>query len=106
MDLKSKIGSILKQHYGDFNTYLEVEYENKLTENLIKGDHDHKTAWATYNQVILELKFTLKDMLRVKELQYKLTDTSNHNEACIDVMEAVKDNTPELNRLYNKIKNL
>ena len=71
MNLKAKIRKVLREHYGEFNTLLEHEYENKLIEILIVGDLDNKKAWATYNQVILELKNSLKDMLRVKELQYK-----------------------------------
>lgn len=93
------------EHYGDFKSGLEHAYENKLTENLIVGDIEQKKAWATYNQVILELKHSLKDMLRVKELQYKLTDNTNPNEVCIEVIKDVKNRTPELERLYNKISN-
>lgn len=105
MNLKTKIRLVLKEHYGEFNSYLEHEYENKLTENLILGNLDNKKAWVTYNQVILELKNTLKDMLKVKELQYKLTDNSDPNEVCIEVLETVKERSPELERLYNKIRN-
>ena len=105
MTLKDKIRLALREHYGDFNSYLELEYENKITENLIAGDIEEKIAWVTYNQVILEFKNTLKDNLKVKELQYKLTDDSDPNEACIQVIEAVKHQSPELERLYNKIRN-
>jgi hypothetical protein len=105
MNLKEKIRIVLREHYGDFNSYLEHEYENKITENLILGDIEEKQAWVTYNQVILELKNTLKDNLKVKELQYKLTEDVNPNEVCIQVIEAVKNQSPELERLYYKIKN-
>lgn len=105
MDIKAKIRITLREQYGDFNTNLEHEYETKLTENLAIGDIDNKRAWLTYNQVILELKHTLKNMLKVKELQYKLTDDVNPNEVCISVIEDVKTQTPELERLYNKIAN-
>jgi hypothetical protein len=53
----------------------------------------------------LELKNTLKDMLKVKELQYKLTENLDPNEVCIEVLETVKERSPELERLYNKIRN-
>ncbi len=106
MDLKFKIMDVLKEHYGEFNTFLEIEYENKLTENLIIGDAKTKKAWATYNQVILELKFSLRDTLRVKQLQYKLTDNTNPNLECMKVIEEVEILTPELTRLYEKIQNL
>lgn len=105
MELKDKIKLVLREHYGDFNSYLEHKYECKLTESLIVGDIDEKMAWATYNQVILELKNNLKNMLKVKELQYKLTENSDPNIACIEVLETYKTKTPELERLYYKIKN-
>lgn len=105
MNLKEKIRMVLREHYGDFDSYLEHEYENKITENLILGDIEEKQAWATYNQVILELKNTLKDNLKVKELQYKLTEDINPNEVCIQVIEPIKTKSPELERLYYKIKN-
>lgn len=106
MGLRFKIRKLLREHYGKFETYLEHAYENKLTENLIAGNIENKRAWITYNQVILELKHSLKDMLKVKELQYKLTETTNPNEVCIEVIEDVKHRSPELERLYYKITNL
>lgn len=108
MKLKTKIRRALKKTYGDFDTFLEHKYEDKLTESLITGNIDEKKAWLTYNQVILELKNTLNDMLKVKELQYKLTEdvdsSINTNDACIEVIEDIKFRTEELERLYYKIK--
>lgn len=105
MELKEKIRLALREHYGEFNTYLENEYEVKLTENLLSGDLSEKRAWLTYNQVILELKNNLHDMLKVKELQYKLTEDADPNDIVINVLEELKDKTAELERLYYKIKN-
>lgn len=105
MNLRHKIRRVLREKYGDVKTYLEHAYENKVTENLIVGDIDDKKAWITYNQVILELKHSLKDNLKVKELQYKLTENSNPNEVCIQVIEDVKHRSKELERLYYKITN-
>lgn len=105
MNLKTKIRKVLKETYGDFQSELEHEYETKLTENLIIGDMNNKKAWLTYNQVILELKHSLKDILRVKELQYKLTEETNPNDVCIQVMESLEERSPELERLYYKIRN-
>lgn len=105
MDIKEKIRLALREHYGEFNSYLEHEYEDKITENLILGDSEEKKAWATYNQVMLELKNNLKDTLKVKELQYKLTDDADPNEVCIEIIETLDSKTPELERLYYKIKN-
>lgn len=104
MDLKLKIRDVLREYYGEFNSFLEIEYENKLTENLIVGDYKTKNAWATYNQVILELKFSLRDNLKVKQLQYNLTENTNPNLECLKVIEEVETITPELTRLYEKIK--
>jgi hypothetical protein len=105
MELKAKIREVLRCQYGDFETILEHQYEDKLTKTLIVGNKTLREEWATYNQVILELKHSLKDMLRVKELQYKLTEEDDPREVIIEVIENVKVLTPELERLYNKIKN-
>ena len=106
MDLKTKIREVLKEHYGEFDSFLEIEYENKLTTNLMNGDVPTKIAWATYNQVILELKHNLRDNLKVKQLQYQLTEKTDPKDECIKLIEDVKTLTPELTRLYDKIRNL
>ena len=106
MDIKDKIRKVLREQYGDFTTHLEHIYEDKLTETLADKNPNKRKAWATYNQVVLELKHSIKDTLRVKELQYKLTENSNPNEVCIEVIDEVKNFSPELERLYHKIKNL
>jgi hypothetical protein len=105
MNIKTKIRNILREQYGSFETNLEHKYETKLTENLIDGDIETKREWLTYNQVILELKHSLKNLLKVRELQYGLTDDSDPNEVCISVLEGIKTQSAELERLYNKIAN-
>ena len=106
MGLKLKIRKTLRESYGgDFNTELESEYQNKVTEVLIEGSRIRKTEWATYNQVIVELKHNIKDNLRVRELLYRLTDKEDPNYACIQVIKEVTNQSPELERLYHKIKN-
>jgi hypothetical protein len=105
MNIKGRIKAVLEQEYGEFDSYLENKYETRLTENLIGGSIKDKKAWITYNQVILELKHSIKDQLKVKELQYKLTEDINPNEVCIDIIKKVKNLTPELERLYYKILN-
>lgn len=105
MNIKTKIKKVLREHYGDFDTILEHQYESKLIEVLIIGDMTNKREWMTYNQVILELKNNLRDMLKVKELQYKLTENLDPNEVCIELIETLQFKTPELERLYNKIRN-
>lgn len=105
MDIRDKIKLVLKEKYGEFESDLEHKYEDKIIEILSNGDKDSKLVWMTYNQVILEFKNNLKDMLRVKELQYKLTDDCDPKIVCIEVIDKIKDRTIELDRLYNKIRN-
>ena len=105
MDIKGKIRKALKEQYGDFSTHLEHVYENTLTENLAGGSIKNKKAWLTYNQVVLELKHSIKDNLKVKELQYKLTENSDPNLVCIEVIKGIQHPSPELERLYYKIIN-
>ena len=105
MDLKVKIREVLRESYGDFNSNLESEYRDKITEALLQEDLENKKEWVTYNQVILELKHNIKDNLRVRELLYRLTDIEDPNNACISVIKEVKTRTPELERLYHKIMN-
>lgn len=99
----NRIKSVLRERYGDFETFLEHEYEETITNKLMKEDFSVKDEWVTYNQVILELKNNVKNMILVKELQYRLTDNENPNLVCIDVIEKSSYNSPELSRLYQKI---
>lgn len=105
MNTKSRIRELLTEQYGPFESGLEHEYEMVLTQNLISGKLNKKKEWITYNQVMLELKNSLKDTLKVKQLQYMLTDNLNPKNVCIEVIEDVKHNTKELERLYDKISN-
>lgn len=99
----ARIKIALRERYGEFHTLLEHEYEEVVTDKLMKGESCVKSEWATYNQVILELKDNLKNMMLVKELQYRLTDNENPNRVCIDVIKKSINSTPELTRLYQKI---
>ncbi len=105
MDIKVKIREALRTQYGEFKTHLEHVYENKMIDSLADGNIKDKEAWITYNQVILELKHSIKDNLKVKELQYKLTDNLDPNQVCIDILSRVKHRSSELQRLYEKIRN-
>jgi hypothetical protein len=105
MDLRAKIRKVLNEQYGGFKTELEHEYEVKLTEKLMDSSSKNKMMWATYNQIVIEFKNTIKDDLRVKELQYKLTDDSENRDSILESIENFKSITPELERLYYKIKN-
>jgi len=95
----------LRESYGDFKTNLEGQYRDKITEALLQEDIRNKNEWATYNQVIIELKHNIKDNLKVRELLYRLTDKEDPNNACIEVIKNIKTKTPELERLYYKIMN-
>ena len=105
MGLRVKIRKVLRESYGDFNTDLEGEYRDRITEALLHEDISNKKEWVTYNQVILELKHNIKDNLLVRELLYRLTDKEDPTNACIEVIKEVKERTPELERLYYKIMN-
>lgn len=105
MDIRAKIREALREQYGEFETRLEHVYENAVIDNLASDNKKKKEAWSTYNQVVLELKHSIKDNLKVKELQYKLTDEGNLNEVCIEVIKDVKKPSVELERLYIKIMN-
>lgn len=105
MDIKNRIKEKLVESYGEpFESYLEHKYEDKIIEVLVNGDFKTKEEWLTYNQVIVELKHSIKDLLKVKQLQYGLTDDKAPNDACIEVMEDIKTLNSELSRLYDKIK--
>jgi len=95
----------LREVYGEFETFLEGAYENYITENISTSSIENREKWVTYNQVVVELKHNLKDMLKVKELQYKLTEYGNPKNACIEVLTDIHKLTPELDRLYQKISN-
>lgn len=105
MDIKSRIREKLLEVYGPFETYLDNIYGDILTEKLLNGDCKSRCEWVTYNQVILELKHSLKDAIIVKELQYKLTDDGQPRDICINFLENLNHTNPELNRLYDKIRN-
>jgi len=114
MDLRKKIRKELRESYGNFDTYLESKYEETIVEKLYEENLNQrlnseklsiKRAWTTYNQVIIEFKDNLKDMLRVKELQYRLTDKENPTDVCIEILRESRTLSPELERLYTKIKN-
>jgi hypothetical protein len=99
-----RIKRVLNEHYGDFNTTLELDYENIIADRLLNEvTYDKKLEWATYNQVVLELKHNLNDYQLVSELQYRLSDLEHPKRVCMEVITNSKTVTPELQRLYEKI---
>ncbi len=105
MELKQKIKDKLREVYGTFDTYLEVEYENLIIEKLLNGNWKHRRKWATYNQLVLELKNNINNMLKVRELQYSLTEDVLSKQKCLSIIEDIKKDSNELTRLYEKISN-
>jgi hypothetical protein len=103
--LEDRIREVLRNHYGESNTMLEMEYEHKFIQTLMEGEDETRSKWATYNQVILEYKHHMKDINKVKELQYRLTDVEDPKQVCMDVIDDTQFKSPELQRLYEKIKN-
>lgn len=103
VDLTNKISTVLREYYGNFDTELELQYEEKLVNSIKLLDFDKKREWATYNQVVLELKHSLKQHQLVKELQYRLSDKENPREVCLEVIAGVENLSPELVRLHTKI---
>jgi hypothetical protein len=100
--MKGKIRRILRESLGDLvKSRLGSQYEQLVTENLLS---DKKQEWATYNQVVIELK-NLKERKKIEEVQYRLTDKEDPNQVMMEVLETFGGLTPELERLYNKIKN-
>lgn len=105
MNIKNKIKSVLTDNYGEFSSYLEKLYEEKLTEKLSSDYILDKKIWATYNQVVIELKVKFNNDLLLKEFLYIITDDNISNEAILFFIEKIENKTNELDRLYNKIKN-
>ena len=103
--MEGKIRQILREYYGEFETTLETAYVDTITKNLLENDYQHRMAWATYNQVILELKLNPKNKGKLNELQYKLSDNEDPNDVCIQILEDLNYTNEELDRLYIKILN-
>ena len=100
--MRGKIKKILRESLGDLvKSSLGSQYEKLVTENLLS---DKKREWATYNQVIIELN-NLKERKKIEEVQYRLTDKEDPNQVIVEILEAFDGLTPELERLYYKIKN-
>lgn len=104
MELIDKIKKKLEESYGFFESDLERQYEDKLIEKLSDDDEMVRLQWSTYHQVVVEIKYNIRDILKLQELQYRLTEDTNPREVCIDLMMNMDDITSELSRLYEKIK--
>lgn len=103
--MKAQIKKALREAYGEFESMLEHDYEKVIVQGLSEENFETKRKWATYNQVVLELKHNLRNELKVQELQYYLSDDKDPNQVCISIMEDIKEISPEIKRLYEKISN-
>jgi len=104
MLLKEKIRLELEKVYGQYEKGLESTYSDKIIYEIMSNPYNEKLEWSTYNQVIIELKHNLSLRLKLKELLYRITDEENPTDACISVLEKITNKTPELIRLYEKVK--
>jgi len=100
VEIKAK--KVLKEYYGSFSTPLEREYENKIVQELLTSDLEGKRKWATFNQVIVEVK--VSGVNKLSELLYRITDGEDPVKCCIDILEPMVHMTAEMERLYTKIK--
>lgn len=101
--LRNRIREVLRENYGSFNSLVEQQYVDRITEIFLESNDTEKGEWATYNQVILEFKKTLKNNLKVEELQYRLAESNDPKDDCIKVMTNYETFSPEMQRLYDKI---
>ncbi len=100
-----KIREILRKVYGEFNSYLEKKYEEKLVNILVNGTAYDKYKWITYNQILIELRLTKKDENITNELLYKLTEDGDPTNSCITFLDELGERNKELDRLYDKLIN-
>ena len=102
--MRDKIKKILREKYGKFETTLEEQYEDLVVGKLLDKNENVKWEWATYNQLVLEIKKELKDLMLTKELQYKLTDIENDpKKVCMEILSRIVNKNSELIRLEGKI---
>ena len=104
--MKTRIKKALREFYGNFETFLENDYETLMVEKI--SIPSERKEWATYNSVLLELKNNLKNQIRVKQLQYRLTDDEDPKNVILEVLGEIKTKgkySTELERLRNKINN-
>jgi len=104
MEIKNKIKSILTDNYGEFSSVLEKQYFEKLTEKLSSKSTIEQNIWATYNQIILEVKKYNNNIL-LQELLYFLSENEITNDSILKIIDKIEPKTLELNRLLTKIKN-
>ena len=100
-----KIKSLLSKVYGEFNSYLEKKYEEKLLDILINGSAYDKYKWITYNQILVELRNIKKDKNITNNLLYILTDDGDPTKSCLNFLNDINEKNKELERLEDKLRN-
>lgn len=101
--MREKIKVILRELYGPETTNLDKVTIDVITEGLLLEEWYEKEKWATYNQVLIEVK-NLGDMCKVKRLQYFLSDNSDPKIECVLVLKSIINKNSELERLLAKIE--
>lgn len=105
MILKDKIKLELDKLYGTFESNLELLYKDKIIYEIEYNDFEKRSEWATYNQLILELKNNIYYKAKLNEILYRITDDENPKQVCISILDKISNKNLELDRLYHKIKN-
>lgn len=101
--MKEKIRVILRELYGPETTNLDKVSIDVITEGLLLEEWFEKEKWATYNQVLLEIKL-LGDTDKMRELQYFMSDDIDPKNICINIINKIDNKSTELLRLLEKIK--
>ena len=63
MDLKLKIRDVLKEYYGEFNSFLEIEYENKYDKYSDKVNNIVNENKSLFNQRFRDSDFKKKNRI-------------------------------------------
>lgn len=101
--MKEKIQLILRELYGPEITNLDKISIDVITEGLMLEEWFEKEKWATYNQILFEVR-KLGDNHKTQKLQYFISDIDDPKNMCIEVIDSIDNKSPELMRLLEKIK--
>lgn len=101
--MRDRIQLILRELYGPDITNLDKISIDVITEGLMLEEWFEKEKWATYNQILFEVK-KMGNKLLTQKLQYFITDKEDPKNVCIEVINSIDNKSPELMRLLEKIK--
>lgn len=87
---------------GDEITLLDRMTYKLLVDGLTK-DEKNSIKWATYAQLLVEIK-KIGNHVLYQEFQYYITDNRiDRRRKVLELLESIKNKTPELIRLESKI---